>query len=153
NKLATLVKDIKTLVSDGPLSVPAYQPQWPSAHGVVLKKRSKANFENDSISDVFRHRTMSWLQDTRVPHTATEADSLQIPREDQAENKFAGLKFDLTDLDFEAVAGFPEILIHPDATVQFLLQKDEEESLVDTAAVEAKTADRREPSSVTQSQY
>jgi hypothetical protein len=152
NKLSTLIKDVKMLVASGPLSVPSYQPQWPSAHGAVLK--SRANPATDGISEIFRDRTMDLLHDAYAPPTATEADSLQTPRGQTAASEPVELIFDLADIEVE-LENFPEILINPDVTAEFLLQPADEESIVDTAAVESKTADRREPSpaAVTQTQY
>lgn len=154
NKLATLIKDIKTLAANGPLSsVPSFQPQWPSAHSVVLKKRHKTSPANDSISDVFRLNAMSQLQNAQGQHTAAaDADSLQLTRKKQSEGEFVGLKlnFALPDSEFES---FPEILVNPDATTQFLRQSFEKVSILDTVAMEAKTLDQGQTPTVTQSDY
>jgi hypothetical protein len=97
---------------------------------------------------------MDLLHDAYAPPTATEADSLQTPRGQTAASEPVELIFDLADIEVE-LENFPEILINPDVTAEFLLQPADEESIVDTAAVESKTADRREPSpaAVTQTQY
>jgi hypothetical protein len=151
SKLATLIKDVKQLVAAGPLSAHAYQPQWPSAHGAVLKSRE--NPAVDGISEIFRDRTMDLLHDAYAPTTATEADSLQTPRGQAAASESDELTSDLADMEVE-LDHFPEIEINPDVTLEFLLQPVEKESIVDTAAVEAKTADRTEVSpAVTQTQY
>jgi hypothetical protein len=151
SKLATLIKDVKQLVAAGPLSAHAYQPQWPSAHGAVLKSRE--NPAVDGISEIFRDRTMDLLHDAYAPRTATEADSLQTPRGQAAASESDELTSDLADMEVE-LDHFPEIEINPDVTLEFLLQPVEKESIVDTAAVEAKTADRTEVSpAVTQTQY
>lgn len=154
NKLSTLIKDIKTLVRSEPLSMSSYQPQWQSVHSVVLKSRSNTSIENDGISKVFRNRTMSRLRNIGMTRTATDADSLQIPRNEQTESVLTEFNLDFVAPD----AGdqeLPKILINPDiAAAELLLQPaKEEKTIVDTAALEAKTADRGTPPSVTQTRY
>lgn len=150
SKLATLIKDVKMLAASDPLGAPSFLPQWPSAHGAILKSRD--NPAVDTFSEIFRERTMELLEDIHEPVTATEADSLQTPRALIAASEPVEL-FDFADIEVE-LESFPEILINPDVTAEFLLQPVEKEAMVDTSAVNSKSPERAEVSPmVTQTQY
>ncbi|MBX2805746.1 MAG: DnaJ domain-containing protein, partial [Hyphomicrobiales bacterium] len=151
NKLATLIKDVKSLVNADPFTASSYSPIFPSAHSVVLKNRPEVNPANDGISDVFKDMTMNRLQETDMAVTATNADSLQTPRNEIGTSGLDGMNLGSTTSQRNE-DDVPEILVNPDAGMQFLLEPEEGESLVERKAVKAKTAERHRLGIMTQSQ-
>lgn len=132
NKLATLIKDIKTLAADKPLFITPYQPQWPSAHNVVLKNRQDSAPTGDDITDVFRKRAKYLINDTaNGARIAASADSLQVTRQPSpASKRLVAVDNNIVEDPGSQETNSPDLPLGSDVTTFIQLRPVDEHSVV-----------------------